>query len=182
MPIGLRLNTAQLTPLRNLSKSVAEGESARERLSSGLRIIKASDDAAGLAVASRVDLDRRVYNQGLRNVNDGISYLNVAEDAANELGNIVTRLKELSTQASSTTLATGERSSLNKEATSLSQEYNRIIRYVSFNNKDVLSTSEASLSIGAGYSGASINLNLAAGRGNITYKCRAWWFWSCFWR
>ncbi len=167
MPLGLRLNTALLSPLRNLSKSVEDGASARERLSSGLRINKASDDAAGLAVANSVDIDRRVYAQGLRNVNDGISYLNVAEGAVTEMGNIVTRLKELTSQGSSTTISSAQRDAINGEVNALSQEYNRILRYASFNDIDLLSDSNSSLTIGTGYSGANINLDLSVGRATL---------------
>lgn len=167
MPLGLRLNTALLSPLRNLSKSVEDGASARERLSSGLRINKASDDAAGLAVANSVDVDRRVYTQGNRNVNDGISYLNVAEGAVTEMGNIVTRLKELASQGSSSTLSASQRDAINGEVNSLSQEYNRILRYASFNDIDLLSADNSSLTIGAGYSGSSIGLDLSVGRATL---------------
>jgi flagellin-like hook-associated protein FlgL len=167
MPLGLRLNTALLSPLRNLSKSVEEGASARERLSSGLRITKASDDAAGLAVANSVDIDRRVYTQGLRNVNDGISYLNVAEGAVTEMGNIVTRLKELTNQGSNSTLGSAQRDAINGEVNALSQEYNRILRYASFNDIDLLSASNSSLGIGSGYSGANMALDLSVGRSTL---------------
>lgn len=80
-----------------LATSSREVERSFQRLSSGLRINRAGDDAAGLAISSLINVDRRVFDQGVRNLNDGISALNVGESALSELSTVLTRLDELAT-------------------------------------------------------------------------------------
>ena len=84
-------NISSLQAQRKLGNTTATLASTFERLSSGLRINKASDDAAGLSIASSLNTDRRVFTQGIRNLNDGASALNVAEGAIDSLNNIVVR-------------------------------------------------------------------------------------------
>lgn len=104
-----------------------------ERLASGQRINRASDDVAGLAVSSSLRADQRVYTQGVRNLNDGVSLLNVADGAVSQLSSIVMRLRELAEQASNGILGDQQRSSLDDEAQALREEYNRIAQSTEFN-------------------------------------------------
>src|SRR6266436_2837198 len=99
MPITIGSNISSLRAQRQLSLASDEVSQEYQRLSSGMRINKASDDAAGLAIASKLNADTRVYTQGIRNFNDGISLLNTADGAVQGLSTIVTRLKELAEQA-----------------------------------------------------------------------------------
>ena len=91
----INTNTMSLNAQRNLGTSGANLATTIQRLSSGMRINKASDDAAGLSIASSLNADERVYAQAVRNVNDGINYLNIADGALSELSNITMRQIEL---------------------------------------------------------------------------------------
>src|SRR4051812_31159725 len=119
--IRLLTNTASLNAQRQLTKSTASLSRSFERLSSGLRINRPSDDAAGLAISAGLDIDARVFTQGVRNVNDGISLLNIAEGALDELSNVVLRLRELATQSANGALASQQRSALDQEAQDLTR-------------------------------------------------------------
>jgi flagellin-like protein len=110
--VSLNSNLAALRAKRALNASSAELSSTLERLSSGKRINQASDDAAGLAVSSTLNATARVYTQAARNVNDGISFLNVADGACSALKDILFRLRELSTQSSNGTFSNTQRQSL----------------------------------------------------------------------
>ncbi len=124
---------------------------ATERLSSGLRINHAADDAAGLAIASSLNADSRVYTTGIRNLNDGISLLSMADASLESLSNITIRIRELSEQAANGTLSFTQRKSLNSEANSLATEFNRILATTSFNGRQLLNLSDSSLRLQAGY-------------------------------
>jgi len=102
-------------------------------LSSGFRINKAADDAAGLAISENFRAQIKSYNQARRNANDGVSMLQVAEGAMNEVSNILTRMRELSTQAANDTLVARDRSFLNSEYSSLKAEIDRISEVTEFN-------------------------------------------------
>ena len=153
---GLRwqqsLSTAILPPS---GQSGAEREQRRlsstlERLSSGKRINQASDDAAGLAVSSTLNATARVHTQAARNVNDGISFLNVADGATSALKDILFRLRELSTQSSNGTLSNPQRQSLDKEAQGLQAEYGRILDTTSFNGIRVFGSGDVVVQAGVG--------------------------------
>jgi len=107
--VSLNSNLAALRAKRALNASTAELSSNLERLSSGKRINHASDDAAGLAVSSTLNATARIHTQAARNVNDGISFLNVADGATSALKDILFRLRELSTQSSNGTLSNPQR-------------------------------------------------------------------------
>ena len=126
--ITLNSNIASLDAQRRLGQSTASLSKSFERLSSGLRVNKASDDAAGLSVAASLDVDARVFNQGVRNLNDGISYLNIAEGATSSLKDILIRMRELATQSSNGTLKDTQRLALDGENQALIGEYNRILQ------------------------------------------------------
>ena len=127
MAIVIGSNVTSLGALRQLAESTSELSSVFTRLSSGLRINKAADDAAGLAVASLLDADARVFHQGVRNLNDGISLLSIAERAVRELSGIATRLQELAEQAANGTLSDEQRGALHEEALALAGEFNRTV-------------------------------------------------------
>ena len=123
---------------------------AFERLSSGLRINTAGDDIAGLAVAASLKTGARIFAQGIRNINDGIGALNIAESALSELSGVVTRIRELAEQSANGTYSLSQRRALDAEADALAEEFNRIIDVTSFNGIKLLDGSISSLSIQAG--------------------------------
>jgi len=169
--VTLGINISSLKAQGNLWKSTSEVNSAYERLSSGLRINKGSDDPAGLSVGIGLENDRRVFTQGVRNLNDGISLLNLADGALEDLTAIVTRLKELSVQASNGSYSSTQRRALDLEAQALSKEYLRIAQSTKFNGKGIFHPSFGSLSLQGGYgtSGAiTSNLGGAIGTGSFT--------------
>jgi len=99
MALTIGANIPSLRARRSLADASDSLSASTTRLASGLRINSAADDAAGLAIATSLNASSRIYTQGIRNINDGISVLNVAEGALSELGNITTRQKELAEQA-----------------------------------------------------------------------------------
>lgn len=149
--VTLGQNIFSLRAQSGLRSASAQLQDHFERLSSGLRINKASDDAAGLSISSLLDLDRRVSTQGLRNINDAVSLLNIADGAVSELSGIVTRIKELATQASNGTFTYQQRLKIDAEAQALSQEYERISKSTKFNGLGVLSGEINVLGVQLGY-------------------------------
>ena len=111
-----------------------------ERLSTGLRINRASDDAAGLGVSENLRTQVNGTAQASRNAQDGIAALNVAEGAANEVSSILQRMRELAVQSSNDTLTSTERSYTDSEYQALSQEIDRISQVTNYNRQDLLST------------------------------------------
>ena len=138
--MGLRINTnvASLNGQRNLRGTNNDMRKAMERLSSGYRINKAGDDAAGLAISENLKAQIRGYYQDIRNAEDGISLVQVAEGGLNETSAILTRLRELGIQASSDTIGEQERSFVNVEYTSLLEEIERISSATEFNRTKLL--------------------------------------------
>ncbi len=126
--MGLRINTniQSLSAQRFLAINAERQRSALDHLSSGTRINKAGDDAAGLAISEKLKSDIRSLRQAGRNANDGVSLIQVAEGGMNEISNILIRLRELSIQASSDTIGDLERSFLDKEVQQLKSEVTRI--------------------------------------------------------
>src|SRR5579859_5574382 len=123
--LTINSNLASLTAQRRLGASTQSLQQSFERLSSGLRINRASDDAAGLAVASSLTVASRVYTVALRNVNDAQSYYSIAQGAFSSLVDITIRLKELAQQSANGVLSSTQRRSLDAEAQALGQEYRR---------------------------------------------------------
>lgn len=144
-------NISSLNTVRHLNESTSSLQDNFRRLSSGLRINSAKDDPAGLAMADSLQMDRRVYTQGIRNINDGISHLNIMEAAASELKNILFRMSELASQAANGTITSTQRQALDKESNSLISEYSRIMRTSEFNGKNVFSEEAALLEIQTSY-------------------------------
>lgn len=159
--IGIGTNTLALQSQRALGKHSTDVSAASERLASGLRINRASDDPAGLAVSSELNLDRRVFTQAVRNANDAISAVSIAEGALGQLSIILERLRELATQASNGILGYDQRSSLNDEAFALTSEYNRISQGTKYNGLSILDGSLDSLAVQLGYGDAG-NLSFSS--------------------
>ncbi len=192
--MGLRINTnlASLTAQKNLGRSQLALERSLDRLSSGLRITRASDDAAGLAISESLRAQIRGLKQAERNANDGISIIQTAEGALNEIGNILIRMRELGVQSSSSgSISNTERSFLQNEFSSLQSEITRIALSTKFGGRTLLDGSlsgagnsvsfqvgifnnsavdRISLSIGNATSSA---LNVEAGSGGIAISTAA---------
>jgi flagellin len=120
MAITIGSNISSLMAQSKLAQSEQVLGGVFEWLSSGQRINRASDDAAGLAISESLGAKRRVYTQAIRNIGDGVSAINIAESALGQLGGVVERLRELSQQALSGTLGQAQRSALNNEAQQMS--------------------------------------------------------------
>ena len=138
MSIKIGSNIAALGAQRNLGRATEQLGAASLRVASGLRINKAGDDAAGLSIAESLKADTKIYKQSLRNINDGMSYLNIAEGSLTALSTIVIRTKELAEQAANGVYSSSQRKALNSEAAALVQEYNRIVNITAFNGKTIL--------------------------------------------
>jgi len=164
--ITINSNAASLNAQRHLRSTTGSLQQSFERLSSGLRINRASDDAAGLAIASLLSTDSRVYTQGIRNVNDGIGLLNIAEGSLSQLSNITQRLNELAEQSANGIYGASQRRAMQIEANSLTDEFNRIIGTTSFNGLNLIDNSLSSLQIQAGFGNAAQGGSLRLGIGS----------------
>ncbi len=151
MSIRIGANIASLGAQRSLKSSTGRLEQVFERLASGQRINRASDDAAGLSISTGLDVDSRVYTQSIRNVNDGISLIDIVDAALGELSNITIRLRELAEQSANGVYSNQQRAALNEESSVLVREFNRIIAATKFNGIGLLDGSVDSLRIQAGY-------------------------------
>lgn len=138
MAIVINTNVASLNAQRNLSTSQGALNRSMQRLSSGLRINSAKDDAAGLGISDRMTSQIRGLNQATRNANDGISLAQTAEGALNETTNLLQRMREISVQAGNDTNSADDRQSLQDEFDQLVEEITRIATTTSFNNRNVL--------------------------------------------
>ncbi len=138
--MGLRIatNVASLNAQRNLGVTQRTSHQAMERLSSGLRINRAADDAAGLAISENLRAQIRGLRQANRNANDGISLVQVAEGSLNEVSTSLIRLRELGVQAASDTIGDTERKFLDAEFQQLKSEIQRITDSTQFNGYDLL--------------------------------------------
>ena len=139
MTINLNTNIASLGAQRNIAASTDRLNQSYERLSSGLRINRAKDDAAGLAIAEALKSDARVAAVGIRNANDGISIINIADQAIGQISNVLSRLSELSQQSANGVYANSQRSALNNEFQALTSELERIAFTTTFNGLRLLS-------------------------------------------
>ena len=165
--VSLNSNLAALRAKRALNASSAELSSTLERLSSGKRINHASDDAAGLAVSSTLNATARVHTQAARNVNDGISFLNVADGATSALKDILFRMRELSTQSSNGTFSNAQRQSIDKESQALQAEYGRILDSTSYNGIRVFGSGDMVAQAGVGAE-AALLVNISSGGSTST--------------
>ena len=138
--MGLRVNSniASLNAQRSLSTTTERLQANYRRLSTGLRISTASDDAAGLAISERFRAQVRSTNQAIRNAQDGISLTQTGEGALNEVSSILIRMRELSIQASNGTVSDADKSTLNQEFSDLINEIDRIAQSTTFNGVNLL--------------------------------------------
>ena len=134
----INTNVASLNAQRNLNSSQGSLATSLQRLSSGLRINSAKDDAAGLAISERFNTQIRGLNQAVRNANDGISLAQTAEGALSEVGNNLQRIRELAVQSANATNSTTDREALQKEVAQLAAEIDRVATQTDFNGKRLL--------------------------------------------
>ncbi len=135
MPQTINTNIVSLNAQRNLNMSQSSLATSMQRLSSGLRVNSAKDDAAGLAIAERMNAQVRGMNVAIRNANDGISLAQTAEGALGKVGDMLQRMRELAVQSRNATNSDGDRANLQKEFAQLQQEVSRTISSANFNGK-----------------------------------------------
>ena len=144
MPVRIFNNIASLNAQRILSNNNDRLATSVERIASGIRINRGADDAAGLAISEALRSDIRGLRQAVRNANDGISLINVAEGALNEQSSILIRLRELASQAATGTVGSTERATIQLEFTALRNEIDRIAATTQFNGQGLVDGSLAS--------------------------------------
>jgi flagellin len=144
MPVRIFNNIASLNAQRILSNNNDRRAQSVERIASGIRINRGADDAAGLAISEALRSDIRGLRQAVRNANDGISLINVAEGALNEQSSILIRLRELASQAATGTVGSTERATIQLEFTALRNEIDRIANTTQFNGQGLVDGSLAS--------------------------------------
>jgi flagellin len=146
----INTNLVSLNAQRNLTTSQSALATSMQRLSSGLRVNSAKDDAAGLAIAERMNSQVRGMNVAIRNANDAISLSQTAEGALGKVGDIFQRMRELAVQSANGTNSDADRLSLNEEFTQLAQEATRTLGGTQFNGQNILAaTTDATFQIGA---------------------------------
>jgi flagellin len=164
MALSINTNVASLNAQRNLSKSQETLNTSLQRLSTGLRINSAKDDAAGLAISTRFTTQINGLNQAVRNANDGISLAQTGEAALDEITNNLQRIRELAVQSANATNSDSDRAALNAEVAQRLAEIDRIGGQTSFNGQKILDGSfgNAAFQVGANV-GETINVNLSTG-------------------
>lgn len=173
MAATINTNNASLNAQRNLSTSQSSLATSMQRLSSGLRVNSAKDDAAGLAIAERMNSQVKGMNVAIRNSNDAISLSQVAEGALGKISDALQRMRELAVQSANATNSAGDRTNLDAEFQQLAQEVTRIIDATSFNGSAILSGGAGTLTfqVGAGTTAAdtlAITTNDLSGNATIT--------------
>lgn len=168
MALTVNTNVSSLNAQRNLGTSQASLNTSLQRLSSGLRINSAKDDAAGLAISERFTSQIRGNEVAVRNANDGISLAQTAEGALGEIGNNLQRMRELAVQASNATNSDSDRASLNQEVQALATEIDRVAQNTSFNGTKLLDGSFSSKTFQVGANNSATDkitiANLASAR------------------
>ena len=163
MASTINTNIASMNAQRNLGLSAGSLSTSMQRLSSGLRVNSAKDDAAGLAISERMSTQVRGLNQAARNANDGISLAQTAEGALGTIGNNLQRIRELAVQSRNATNSDGDRSALNSEVQQLKQEIQRVAEQTDFNGTKLLDGSfkNQAFQVGANQ-GQTINISQIA--------------------
>lgn len=156
MSLNIRTNLASIASQRALSDSTDRLQTAYERLSSGLRINRAKDDAAGLAIAESLKADARVASVAIRNANDGISVIAITDGAIGQITNVLSRLAELAEQSANGVFGNGQRSALQLEFTALTSEIERIAMTTEFNDLKLLSGG-GTVTYQVGFDGSSMS-------------------------
>ena len=163
MAATINTNAMSLNAQRNLSTSQASLATSVQRLSSGLRVNSAKDDAAGLAIADRMNAQAKGFDVAIRNANDGISMAQTAESAMQAVTDNLQRMRELAVQSANGTYTSGDRAMLDTEYQQLSEEINRVISGTTFNGQAVLKvTGDVTFQVGAGTS-ASDTITVGSG-------------------
>ncbi len=166
MPQTINTNLNSLNAQKNLSMSQSSLATSMQRLSSGLRVNSAADDAAGLSIAERMHAQVSGMTVASRNANDAISLSQTAEGALGSVGNLFQRMRELAVQSANSTNSTSDRASLNQEFVQLAQEATRTMGGTQFNGQSILSTTtDSTFQIGA---------NNASDIDRITVTAFAW--------
>ncbi len=174
MPSVINTNIASLNTQRNLGTSQASLNTSIQRLSTGLRVNSARDDAAGLAIAERMNAQVRGLNVAARNANDGVSLAQTAEGALGKVGEMVQRIRELAVQSSNATNSADDRAALQSEVTQLTQEIDRVAGTTTFNGTKLLDGSftskrfQVGADAGQSITVASITDSRLTGMGGIT--------------
>ena len=150
MPQTINTNLASLNAQRNLNGSQGSLATSMQRLSSGLRVNSAKDDAAGLAIAERMNAQSRGMNSAIRNANDGISLAQVAEGALGKSADLLQRMRELAVQSANDTNTDDDRLSLDKEFGELAKEVQRVLGGTTFNGKSVVGSDAGTLTFQIG--------------------------------
>jgi flagellin len=150
MPISIVTNVGSLNAQRNLNRTQTSQARNLARLSSGLRINQASDDAAGLAISEKLSSQVRSLSQAQRNANDAVSLLQTAEGAMNETSGLLIRMRELSVQSANDTVGSTERQFLQNELSDLRDEVNRIAEVTEFNGTKLIDGSATGLTFQVG--------------------------------
>jgi flagellin len=163
MPAVINTNVASLNAQRNLSSSQSALQTSLQRLSSGLRINSAKDDAAGMAITERMTSQIRGLNQAARNANDGVSLAQTAEGGLAEVGNNLQRIRELAIQSANSTNSSSDRASLNAEVSQLLAEIQRVATTSQFNGQNIL---DGTFTAAQFQVGANANQTITASTGN----------------
>jgi flagellin len=171
--MGLQINTniAAMNAYRNLSNTQGAMSTSLERLSSGLRINRAADDAAGLAISENLRAQANGLNQATANAQDGISLIQTAEGGLNESQAILQRMRQLTVQAGNDTNDTNARTAITSEITQLNSELDRISSTTQFNGKNLLDGTASALSfqVGANHgAGDTLKVNVGASADSVT--------------
>lgn len=150
MTISVNTNLFSLNAQRKLSQSQSSLSTSMQRLSSGLRINSAADDAAGLAISQRMSAQVRGMNVAIRNANDGISLAQTADGALSSVGDSLQRMRELAVQSRNSTNSDSDKESLNLEFSQLSSEIGRVLGGTTFNGKTILGADAGTLTFQVG--------------------------------
>ena len=154
MTLNIRTNMPSVTAQKNLNSTSGRLQTSYERLSSGLRINHARDDAAGLAIAESLKADSKVASVGIRNANDAISIINITDGAVGQITSVLSRLGELAEQSANGVYSNSQRSALQLEFTALLSEVERIAYTTEFNGLNLLSNG-ATVTFQVGFDGSS---------------------------
>ncbi len=150
MPMTINTNLISMNAQRNLNMSQSSLSTSMQRLSSGLRVNSAKDDAAGLAIAERMNSQVRGMNVAIRNANDGISLAQTADGALASVGDSLQRMRELAVQALNSTNSGSDKDSLNQEFQQLGSEISRVLSGTTFNGAAILGGSAGALTFQVG--------------------------------
>jgi flagellin len=167
--LTVNTNLSSLNALRNLNSTSRSLNSSFSRISSGLRITHAGDDAAGLAVAENLDAAKISLRQANRNTNDGISVIQTAEGATNQVANILKRMRELTVEASSETLASTERSYISTVLNALKSEIDRIAAATEFNGIKLGNTGGLTIAVQVGIHNVSTSERISIDFGDLRF-------------